>query len=762
MESIQTLNLSRPPTIPASIKNDTKETITEKIIDELNTITITDGIATLEGGILSNLVNPVSDSDAATKSYVITNSSMPGGSDTSVQLAQIWNMQTTPSTGLSTWVDVVDATPLNIFLFTAQNGIFGTGSGVSWTTSTSNTGVNSPFRIEWSADLFVVIIVGEVISRSTNFSTWTTISSPYSFISDVIWATGAGPGTFVAINSGVPVTTSDIITSTNGSTWTTQTTPSFPTLSVWRKIAWSPTLGTGDGRFLAVGGGNTSGTTAININMRSDNGGVTWTSGSSIFPSVAGVGSQLFFPVVTWSSTLSLFCAISHIPTSVNNFSMGHATSSDGITWTTSSTTLGKSVTFKDIVWSVTHSTFVAVSSGGLIATSPNGTTWLISSAPDLRDWNSVAYSPSLDLFAALSDDNVTQNIATSDFSTSTFTGNSNLTFDKTTNTLTSPAFTDGTATLINGDLVNILDPVSAQDAATKNYVDNTTLITQSTISSAFTTYTAAQMVNGVIIRDGITWTTSPVGSIPTDTTATAVNLIAEFADPSVNSVAYFSVYFKTASDTALNALTIVGGTGVTINPINPIIYSNYVAIGRIILDNVTGGSEAVTLHFDSISYFTDINWTDISNPNGWSYLLRSQGLELTETQIKDEFLIPLSAKTLTNQDHIYTFEEISSNKILIRDSLTSDSSDSFVDATTFISNSTPLELGSGGLEFCIQNIDTTYNIVLTTATGWTLNATTAKLTIGPGQNGLFMVQVDTTLNTCNLYALGIYERNGP
>lgn len=350
---------------------------------------------------------------------------------------------------------------------------------------------------------------------------------------------------------------------------------------------------------------------------------------------------------------------------------------------------------------------------------------------------------------------------------TTTFDSDSTFTFDKTTNTLSVPTITDGIATLNAGLLSDILDPVSAQDAATKNYMDNTKIITQSMLTSSIAmTYTATQMYNGFIKRGGFVFSTP----IITDTTATAAQLIAEFPSAQINSTAYFAIYFSIDDDTTFNAMSIIGGTGVTIEPLNPILYGNYIAVGKIIVDNITGGSEAVTLHFDSISYFTDVNWTSVSSDPGWSILTRSigsgkQALEITEADVSEEFLTPMSPITLTDQNHNYTFNEISNNKLIARGGLSANSVDSFVSAESFISSGDILTLSGGisnsnlsGLEFLIQNIDPTFSITLTGATGWTLNG---DLTIGPGQNGLFIVQVDTVVNECTLFSLGIFNRNG-
>ena len=100
-------------------------------------------------------------------------------------------------------------------------------------------------------------------------------------------------------------------------------------------------------------------------------------------------------------------------------------------------------------------------------------------------------------------------------------------------------------------------------------------------------TYTAASMNNGIILRD-------PSGSDQLDTTATAVDIVASIPDAAINSSYEFSV-FNTADGSA-NTVTVQPGVGVTMEG------SDILAAGenrtfRVILTNVTGGAEAVTIY---------------------------------------------------------------------------------------------------------------------------------------------------------------------
>lgn len=70
---------------------------------------------------------------------------------------------------------------------------------------------------------------------------------------------------------------------------------------------------------------------------------------------------------------------------------------------------------WQSIAWSPTLAMFAAVSSSGTIMTSSDAITWATRTSPSARQWRSVAWSPSLGMFAAVAyDGTAAQQIATS------------------------------------------------------------------------------------------------------------------------------------------------------------------------------------------------------------------------------------------------------------------------------------------------------------------------------------------------------------
>src|SRR5690606_35859627 len=95
---------------------------------------------------------------------------------------------------------------------------------------------------------------------------------------------GSGQGRFVAVSTNATTANNVIYSDDAGATWTAA---SFPANFVARGIAWSPTAGV----FVA------SGQTAVNMVMRSAD-GITWTEIAVSFAIAAGVA---------WSNALGLF-----------------------------------------------------------------------------------------------------------------------------------------------------------------------------------------------------------------------------------------------------------------------------------------------------------------------------------------------------------------------------------------------------------------------------------------------------------------------
>jgi hypothetical protein len=127
------------------------------------------------------------------------------------------------------------------------------------------------------------------------------------------------------------------------------------------------------------------------------NAGVTWTSRAPIDDAWSSV---------CWSPELSIFVAIAYNSAKI-------ATSSDGITWTTTSPL--PSQQWLRVVWVSELGLFIASSQSGTnrIATSSDGITWTERSCPS-GGWYEICWSPELRLLVAVSQSGSTNNIMTS------------------------------------------------------------------------------------------------------------------------------------------------------------------------------------------------------------------------------------------------------------------------------------------------------------------------------------------------------------
>ena len=176
---------------------------------------------------------------------------------------------------------------------------------------------------------------------------------------------------------------SQVATSTDGVSWTLRTAAAS---NQWVSVAF------GNGVFVAVG----QLLTGLGKVMTSPD-GITWTAQS-------GADSTSGWAAVTFGN--GLFVATRNAPAGTQRI----MTSPDGITWTL------RTHASEGYLWSVTYGNglFVALSYYGSNAlTSPDGVTWTARSIPS-GGWRSVAYSPTLGLFAAVSEVAASNNVMTS------------------------------------------------------------------------------------------------------------------------------------------------------------------------------------------------------------------------------------------------------------------------------------------------------------------------------------------------------------
>jgi hypothetical protein len=100
-------------------------------------------------------------------------------------------------------------------------------------------------------------------------------------------------------------------------------------------------------------------------------------------------------------------------------------------------------------------------------------------------------------------------------------------------------------------------------------------------------TYTAAELIGGLILRD-------PAGGARSDVSPSAADIVAGFAGGIVGSSFEFTI--RNAADAA-EAITLTAGAGVTLSPASQVIAQSNSKRFLCRLDNVGSGTEAVTIY---------------------------------------------------------------------------------------------------------------------------------------------------------------------
>ena len=195
-------------------------------------------------------------------------------------------------------------------------------------------------------------------------------------ISNRAWEAGAWSpelNLFAVVGRGS--TTDCVATSDDGVNWTLRTHSST---SDWQDICWSAELGL----FVAVG----------NTLVMTSPDGITWTDRSCVSGTWRGV---------TYSPDVNLLVAVGQTPGTGRIM-----TSPNGINWTDRTTGAMGGEAFRKVTWADSIGLFVAVAntnaSTSNVSTSPDGITWTDRSTPDTVTLRDVAWSPELDILAAV------------------------------------------------------------------------------------------------------------------------------------------------------------------------------------------------------------------------------------------------------------------------------------------------------------------------------------------------------------------------
>ena len=211
--------------------------------------------------------------------------------------------------------------------------------------------------------------------------------------------------------------------------------------------------------------------------------------------------------------------------------------------------------------------------------------------------------------------------------------------------------------------------------------------------------------------------------------------------------------------------LRFIGGTTGDGNPVTPITYlfciialpvftvANYSVITLTnIVTNVTCGSELynvyVTSNFNNITTNARITDRGVYTPSMGSGSLLGNGAVIYPM---------LEDPTLSSSSPItYTYSDIQ-KAFIIRSGLTGPTSDTFVSASTFVSDPTFI-MGGGTLKFWIQNISS-FALTLTPSAGW--SSVGNNPVIPAGYCGAFWVTATVSPAACLVYSMGTNPING-
>jgi RHS repeat-associated protein len=223
--------------------------------------------------------------------------------------------------------------------------------GVTWTRRVgghAGGGFNGTiYDVVWSPELDLFVSVGDLGRRATSPDgiTWTqrTSGEPAHRIQAVDWSPSLG--LFVAWGTDTVDVPEVVDYSADGINWYPASGPSG-LHGEMQSVEWAPGLG------LFVGTSNSNAYVSAN--------GAAWSA-----PIPVGLPSNLL--AVAWSGDLGQLVATAATG--------GLATSSDGVTWTSRTSSFG-SDGIQDAEWSPSSSIWVAVGSQGKLATSTDGANW--------------------------------------------------------------------------------------------------------------------------------------------------------------------------------------------------------------------------------------------------------------------------------------------------------------------------------------------------------------------------------------------------
>ena len=297
------------------------------------------------------------------------------------------------------WSDITWSEELGLFVAvggtTSNSGIMYSSDGVAWF-SVYPPVIKAWRSVVWAKELSLFVILGfDSAATSPDGKSWTEQSIPTS---GTWYGLAWSPSLTLLVTVRTTVSGQQAMTSPDGINWTLRTTPSVGgTAFLWSDVAWSPQLSL----FAAVA--------LEEAGVMTSPDGITWT--------LRTASSNNAWSEIVWAAGLGKFVAVAY-----SNFDGDRQvmTSSNGISWT--SHAVPQISDWVSILWSEERGLLVSLSyrniTGKRAMFSTDGANWTLMSTPLDNSWASMAYSPSLDLFAAVATDGDGRRVMTNKFIT--------------------------------------------------------------------------------------------------------------------------------------------------------------------------------------------------------------------------------------------------------------------------------------------------------------------------------------------------------
>lgn len=353
------------------------------------------------------------------------------------------------------------------------------------------------------------------------------------------------------------------------------------------------------------------------------------------------------------------------------------------------------------------------------------------------------------------------------------FGGYSNILYSETTNGGTLSVSSNITivsnlTSLIGSNINNIISPVSNNQAANKMYTDLSTQKKVNTINSTNSqTYLPGQIINGIILRNGLTIipTTNPDISINNiDYFPSAVDIYSYLENNNFNTNIGSSFSFNLFNYNNNNAPLVLFPSlsdnltnFVSFSNNNLVIYDNYQLTTLIIL---LSGKPNIkfSVFIKSCSFINNISFISPGyNDPQWAlqYYL-DNSTKINRARTNTQCILPMNPTSYPSSTSVtYSYTDIMAKLIIRGKSLTQNVTDTFETASVLYKNSFLNGVTNMSVEMAIQNIDPTYTITITSGSDWTY----FSQIINPGQT--LLINILFTNNSCSIFKIGLFTRNG-